>query len=165
MIGVAIGLSSFVVALALHVVIWRLAEPSKPYRALALVWFASFLLVAAGATAACGAPHVAALLYGAILGGSLQLAYMFLFVGIKHDSPTLSIVHEIVKNGERGMNTASMERFSAARPFVRARLEQLIADGFVARQGDALSMTGKVSFVLTVNEFYRRLTRRGATRG
>jgi hypothetical protein len=164
--GLMLGTLSFALCFALHVVIWRWRVPRKPYANLALLWVFSFVLVLIGAWLLQGLPTLSASIYGLILGAALIVSYMFFYVGIKHDSPTLAIIYEIQARNGQGLVVSDVEAFALARPFVRARLDQLIADGFVAREPSGmLRATGKVTVLLELNAMYRNWSRRAQVRG
>ena len=164
--GVLLGFVSFAVFFGLHVAIWRVRVPARPYGALALLWAGTFaiMLVALWLTAVL--PSLPATIYGALLGGSLTLSYLFFYVGIKHDSPSLAILRELQMRGPAGIMAGDVEAFARSRPFVTARLEQLISDGFVRRDGQGvLYATGKVTALVRLNEAYRALTGQGQRSG
>lgn len=164
--GVALGILSFSVFFGLHVAIWRFRVPAKPYAALACLWAGTFAIMLVLLWLAQAPPKVPAAIYGGILGASLTLAYLFFYVGIKHDSPSLSILRELQTRGPSGLAIGEVEVFARKRPFVSARLEQLISDGFVRRDAQGiLHATGKVTLIVRLNEAYRALTKQDSRSG
>jgi len=101
-----------------------------------------------------------------VLGAALIVSYMFFYVGIKHDSPTLALIYEILAREDQGLAVSEIQAYAGARPFVRARLEQLIADGFVVRDpSGVLRITGKVTLLIALNARYHNWSRRVKVRG
>jgi len=165
-VGVLLGFVSFAVFFGLHVAIWRVRVPARPYGALALLWAGVFAILLAALWLMAMPPTLPAALYAVLLGGSLTLSYLFFYVGIKHDSPSLAILRELQMRGPSGIEADDVEAFARRRPFVTARLEELISDGFVRRDAQGvLYATGKVTAVVRLNEAYRALTGQGQRSG
>ncbi|MBI1206606.1 MAG: hypothetical protein GC191_04870 [Azospirillum sp.] len=96
-----------------------------------------------------------------ILTLSLGLAYAFLLIGVLYDSPTLALVNAIEGHGAAGMPVSALEAFAASHPFVRSRLDALIAAAEFKLVDDEVWLTGRSVHLVRLGEAYRRL--RGAS--
>jgi hypothetical protein len=76
-------------------------------------------------------------------------------VGIIHDSPTLSIVNEIKRYGAIGMPVSAVENFIETHPFFESRFSALLSSGEVHLQDDTIVLTGRVSRLLSIGDYYR----------
>jgi hypothetical protein len=102
---------------------------------------------------------------GSLLALSLGFAYLLLFVGIIHDSPTLALANAIADCGERGLPSGDISLFVAHHPFVTSRLSAMRQAGIVAVADDRLVLLGRVGALFRVCEAYRRLCARGLVGG
>jgi hypothetical protein len=96
----------------------------------------------------------------ALLAGSLGLSYLFLFIGIAYDSPTLALVNAIADFGAAGMPIAELDAFIAQHPFVTTRLEALGRSGMLVLDGDRWVLRDRIGPLLHLGEAYRRLCTR-----
>ena len=94
-------------------------------------------------------------LLAALLAGSLGLSYLFLYVGIAYDSPTLALVNAIADFGDEGMPVAELDVFIAHHPFVTTRLAALSRSGMLALDGDRWLLRDRVGPLLRLGEAYQ----------
>ena len=157
MSGLVLGVVAPILGCAVHLCLlrhlstaWRLAV----LPALLLIAVAAVALFAPFAGAPVDAEAYAVAL---CLTLSLGFAYALVLVGVVYDSPTLSIINEIESYGPAGMPSAAFENFPATHPFVKSRLDALVAVGELAIDGHDLLLTGKAVILLRIGEGYRRL--------
>jgi hypothetical protein len=92
-----------------------------------------------------------------VLSMSFGLCYALLLNGVIHDSPTLALVNAIQSHEPAGMPIDAFDAFVARHPFVRSRLDALIAARQLAVDGDSLVLTGRSSRLVHLGDVYRRL--------
>lgn len=164
--GPILGLSSAALAFVLHIALWRVAVPRKPYKSLVLLWCATFALTLGAVALWRGWPAAPAIIYGAILGAALIVCYAIVYTGIEYDSPTLSVASEIDRYGEAGMPVGEIDSFSRQRPFIKKRLESIVADGIVSRRANGtLATTSNVGLLVKLSVAYRNWTGRVGAHG
>lgn len=149
-------------AFAVHFVWWRVALPPRQLRAIFLLFFAGFLLLMALAIGLPGwlaADRVAwwwSLVYSAAFYWSAAFFYMITYSAMEGDSPTLALVLELRKAGRAGLTPAELERFFAKRPFLRARMSKLVAEGMLRESGDEFCLVGGRSSAFDLILWWRR---------
>jgi hypothetical protein len=104
-----------------------------------------------------GTPVVEDIAVALILTLSLGFSYALVIVGVVHDSPTLALVNAIENFGEAGMPLTAFDQFVVEHPFLRSRLDSLVAAGELSVENGSLRLTGKAVHLLTVGDAYRRL--------
>ncbi len=127
--ALVLGLGSMLLGCALHALAlrwmsWRSCMLALP--ALVLVSFASLVVFA---PLPGGVAATEDILVGLILSLSLGFVYALTLIGVLYDSPTLALVNTITGHGAAGMPLDGFEAFVAAHPFLRSRLNALIAAG------------------------------------
>ncbi|MEI6492355.1 MAG: hypothetical protein WCO94_07380 [Verrucomicrobiota bacterium] len=142
-------------AWTLHLIIWRIHLPKRHIKAL-LIGFGIVLAGWLGLAVARSIP-VLELFQVAMLYGSLALTYIITYTAIESDSPTLRLVRDLQKAGRAGLSVEDLERFVAARPFVKARLEALIYSGLVSEKGNRYRVCGRPSLFFRVILGFRKL--------
>lgn len=92
-----------------------------------------------------------------VLTFSLGFAYALLIVGVVNDSPTLALVNMIESYGIAGMPLSEFDTFVGRHPFLRSRLDALIAAGELSVRDGCLELAGKGVYLLSIGDAYRRL--------
>lgn len=159
--GVLLSASGlFVVALALHLVWWRLKVPRQQLAAL----LGLFLLTAAcGFTTICagdfftGELPLPRLLLAILLFGSFGVVYLILFTAVEADSPTLTLLELIAETGSRGIHSNELVRAMERHSYVQLRIDQMIADGMVVETPPGLRLAAQGQWLSSLVLFYRRL--------
>lgn len=142
------------VALALHLLWWRVRLPRAQIKAL--------LLIFAGVLCAwfivCGIafPVVAVLQIG-LCYTSISLSYVITYSAIEGDSPTLSLMRVLAGRRPEGLSATEVGDFLAQRPFVKARIAALLASGQVRDEAGRYVIAGRPSLFFRVILAYRRL--------
>lgn len=92
-----------------------------------------------------------------VLTLSLGFAYALLIVGVVSDSPTLALVNTIESYGAAGMPLSEFDAFVGRHPFLRSRLDALVAAGELSVREGGLELTSKAVHLLSIGDAYRRL--------
>ena len=148
-------------AFAAHLVIWRVAMPRHHTRALLMIFFG---VVAAGLVASL-MPMLAG--YGprsvwdfvVVLSffSSVALAYIAFYSAIEEDSPSLALVKAVARSGERGVGREGCHEVIGDDFLVNQRLELMVRDGMLRREGDQYYLSRRGERMLTIFEMSARL--------
>jgi hypothetical protein len=92
-----------------------------------------------------------------VLSMSFGLCYALVLNGVIHDSPTLALVNAIQAQEPEGMPVEAFDAFVERHPFVKSRLDALIAAGQLAVDGDSLVLTGGSNRLVYLGDAYRWL--------
>jgi hypothetical protein len=163
----ALGLASasLFVALLAHAALLRVFPLRMALLSLACCIMAAMFAISAIALAVYPSFTMMDLAVGALLTGSLGVAYALLFIGISYDSPTLALVNAIADYGASGMPVDDIEQFVARHPFVSSRLSALTRAGMLIPNGESWRLRGEVGPLVYFGEAYRRLCTRQTTVG
>ncbi len=155
--------SLFGIALALHILIWKLRLPHRQMLALGFVFFFVFCAWAARAIFISTQMHI--ILHTALYYMSCSFCYLIIYTAIEGDSPTLSLMHFINQQNKAGISREEVDRFLARRPFVSARLSSLIKSGLVVQAGGKYRIAGRpplfFRLILTFRKLYGPISRGG----
>jgi hypothetical protein len=148
------------VALVIHVGIWRIHRPGGELGALSLIFGAVLLgwLVAI-------APFTVStlqLLRVVLLYLPTAFSYILTYPAIGADSPTISLMQLLAKSPD-GVASETIASEFVRWPFIRARLATLLKSGQVVEQGDRYVASKQVSLIFRIILGYRRIY--GGTRG
>src|SRR5260370_16204660 len=128
-----VGTGLFVIAFLIHVAVWNFRVPRRQATTLLLVF------VTVGTAGALG--HWTYNGSGGLTLAPLRVAlsllfyfsacaiYFLLFSAIEVDSPTMTLIGIIRRNGARGTSREQLMQEMAGRPLVRPRLDQMIYNG------------------------------------
>lgn len=94
---------------------------------------------------------------GTIMMLSLGAAYWLLLLGVIYDSPTLSVIKTIQSHGALGMPVSAFDDFVVRHPFVRSRVDALLAGRHLLLVDGTLVLTRKAAGLLAVGDIYARL--------
>lgn len=92
-----------------------------------------------------------------VAGASLGVAYMFAFVGVLYDSPTLAIANAILDHGPEGMPEDAFDEFISRNPATASRISSLLATGLLTRDTNDRLLLGSISPFMRLTAAYRRL--------
>lgn len=90
---------------------------------------------------------------------SFVLVYVFILVGVVHDSPTLAIVKTLMATEPDGLSEGGLKEFIASHPFVSSRIDALVTTGDVEIKEGQLSLTTRSKAILSVIALYEKLIR------
>lgn len=130
------------VALALQWSLWKIRTPKRQSRALVLIFLACSAAGAWGAARGLdwGAGEV---LYFAALQAILTADYLITFSAIEVDSPSLVMAEMLAKSGTAGIARPTWYATLNDQVLVFPRIEDLIRDQHVVREGGSLVLTKK----------------------
>jgi hypothetical protein len=162
------GVSLFLLAFILHVLVWRIAVPHRQGTSLVLllltVGIFGFLTIYVFRPPILGLSPLR-LLLALFLFSSLGTTYIILFSAIEADSPTLTIIELIERNARDGIGQDEIVRVISAHSFLRRRLDQMLFDGMVVKIGDRLFPSAQGRFLTSLILAYRKLLRRSSIAG
>lgn len=152
----ALGLTLLLGMLAVHVLRWKLALPQNQLAALlklilavAALWLAANfgLWLAGGSLGPLPLPLApCALVLFFYLASAF--AYVMLFSTIDADSPSITILLALNAAGEQGVPMHELSRRTGMDRFFSSRIERMLADRMIAREGDGLVPAAKGLFLL-----------------
>jgi hypothetical protein len=157
MIVVVLGISAALVAAVLHGVMVRWLPRRMRVTALAGFCLTSLGIFAGTIWVLDLAVTSQQVLLASILAASLVVDYAIVFTGIESDSPTLSIVNEILDRGADGLPADALAEFASRRPFVQSRIDALLGAGVLAGEDNLSAAPGGVGLLVRITEIYRRL--------
>ena len=155
----------FLIALATHVLIWKLFSPQYKYhmKALLLIFGAVFCLWFI--TPAFSSTSLPEFLNIALSYFALSLGYMVAYSAVNVDSPTLSLIRFLAEKRVEGRDASEVNYFLAQRPFVKARLKTLIDAGLIREDHGRWIIAGRTSlpfrFILAYRKLYGPISKGG----
>ena len=144
-----------VVALLLHVGVWRIRLPKHHTRTLLSLF--AMVLCAWVVFAHFGGLKLHEIAHVTLYYVSLSLSYVITYSAIEGDSPTLNLMRLLAQQGESGMSHDEIRAFFEARPFVQARLNALLRDGLVREQNGRYFAAGTGSPFFRLILSFRKL--------
>lgn len=151
------GITLFLTAFLIHLLIWRIHTPGNHTK---------FLLGVFTATFACGVlvirhfePYEYLRLF--ILYGALALAYIVTYSAIEVDSPSLLILMAIGKNAKEGLGIKTLNEIMTDEILVKPRVADLLNGGIAYMDKDRYVLTPRGVRLARLFIFYRRLMNMG----
>ena len=149
------GTGLFVLALAVHVILWKVRLPKHHTPALLGIFFLALLpgfplAMSQGLT-------VIDTLHASLLYISLSLCYVITYSAIEGDSPTLSLMMFVAEKPANGRTLQEIESFFAARPFIRARISALLHSSLVREENGRYFIQGRPSLPFRLILGFRRI--------
>lgn len=160
------ALASFVAALAVHVVLWRVARPRNTAQGLVVVFGVAGAVAYAALAWISPAPDPAWLpvwsrdaQFG-LLYFALMAAYINVYPAIEVDSPSLRILLDVHAAGAKGLGPADIGRNLQGDNVVRRRVRNLLDERMAERRDGRMVLTRKGRFIASLFHGFRRLVRR-----
>ncbi len=153
--GVALLALSFLV----QVMVWRIALPRRHTPAL-LVLFAVVPLIAISVAHLIGYPihfSAAQALRIALFYVAYSLVYISIYSAIETESATLSIVTYVASAGSAGRDDAELYARFGRGSTIEGRFEQIERGGWIARDGDTITLTPQGHFWAVLFELASRI--------
>ena len=110
-------------------------------------------------------PSVIELVTAAAIAFSLAVAHILFFIGIIYDSPTLALAHAILDEEPAGMRVEALGGLVTRYPFMKSRLDALLASGVLAVEGEALVFRHSIGTLVRLSDAYHRLCGRDIRTG
>ena len=160
-----VGIAAFLVPLAIYAALVRMRRRTTSTRLLAPILLAGALLIVLLSMFGPLRGSVPEALLALALGWSLGIAFLMANTAIETDSPTQSLVLFLHAHGPHGITDEQLASFIAAHPFRDSRLQGLISDRLVGRQGERLVSLPASHALLRLLDAYRQLIRRDRVTG
>jgi len=143
------------IAMLLHFAVWKIRRPAREIRSLFLI-FTGVL---------CGGLVVAFLrgvtwfdlLRTLLLYVPTSFSYILTYPAIGADSPTISLMHFLGDKSPDGVTAEEATEFLVRRPFVNARLTELLKSGLIVEQGGRYLIVGRGSLAFRIILTYRKI--------
>jgi len=169
------GLGLFLVAFAVHLIIWRLNIPKNQTGVLLAVFLAVLLFGIIilwsfkGSALIFGmkAPHLLGEYFYIILFYiSLTIAYIITYSAIEVDSPSLVMIMNIAMAGREGLDESAFHNRMSDKLLIVPRLHDLVASGMARKdENQRYEITGKGLKFLKIFMFYRKILKREGKSG
>lgn len=164
MVSLALSFILLATAFMLHVVVWRVRLPTRPYLWLLVVFLAigPALVLAVLVTFGSSLPRrpneweIAAAL---LCHGALSLAYIVTYTAIEQDSATLTIALYLARATSNGRSEEDIRALFDDEFVVGARLTSLVDTGYLELRDDRLRITDKGRKVARLYGLVRRVYR------
>lgn len=143
---------TFLIALFVHLLIWKLAMPKKN-RPVVLVNIFFWVLVLAVLTM----KDFSQCLDYIVLYCSLAVAYVLSYPAMEADSPSLAIINIIAKASKAGLAKAELYKIMTDETLVVARINDLLGDGLIFIESKQYFLTSKGLFLARVFGGFRKL--------
>jgi len=156
------GVGLFLLALFIHIMIWRIRPPQRQLGALVLVFFGLGL----GAVLLLFSPWGAGIRSGFaslwitlvfLVFGSLSSVYFILFSAVEGKSPSLTMIDQIYWRGQQGIGRDELLTELAGYSFTQARINDMLRDGLAVMDGDKLRATKRGRALVRLILTYRQL--------
>jgi len=163
MISLVYAILALVLALSLHLILWRYRIPKAQLKGLLiifiLVWVASTggLVIPWFIGGHCGQVGFVGYLYFCLFFWAASFCYVITYSAVEGDSPTLSLTRHLHRLGEKGVSSQEIEEFFRQRPFIGARVRALVSDRILIEESGGYRLrSGKYLFFHTIL-LYRRM--------
>ncbi|MBU0548645.1 MAG: hypothetical protein KKH57_07850 [Candidatus Omnitrophica bacterium] len=159
------GILLFIIAILMHLVIWRLCLPKKQVHALLMIFsFAAVL----GLFAVLKYPgiikwniypiaNIFEIFQLLILYIMLCISYILSYPAIEADSPTLIIINAVFEAGAAGLEQAHLERIADNKLLILPRIRDMVFDRMVYIKDDRYKLLPKGLIMAKLFLFYRNL--------
>lgn len=160
------GISLYVIAFILHLIIWRIRIPKRQTKALLLIFFPTLLAGLFFLFKGFSSVHSINLsqnnnlwecIHISLLYIPLTLAYIITYSAIEADSPSLLMVLAISKAGQRGLNKNDFYNSMTDDLLVKPRIIDLLRDKMAYMDGNKLRLTRKGLIFVHIFISYRNL--------
>jgi len=149
------GVGLFVLALAAHVILWKVRLPKHHTPALLGIFF--LLLLPGFPLAIIPGLSLLETLHALLLYVSLSLCYVITYSAIEGDSPTLSLMRFVAETPIQGRTIQDIESFFAEKPFIRARISALLHSSLVRQENGRYFIQGSPSLPFRMILGFRKI--------
>jgi len=155
----AIGV--FATAFFVHLAWWRIALPRRQTAALLGLFFAVLLVWLTVSHFLAGRWFTAAnrweAIHVAVFHTACTLAYIVAYSALEHRSPSMTLLVAVADAGDAGCSPDDLRGLLAGASPVEVRLDAMMHDGMIARDGDGYRLAAKGKAWATVLSAWRRL--------
>lgn len=149
------GMGLFALALAAHVILWKVRLPKHHTPALLGIFF--LVLLTGFPLAMFQGLSLLEILHASLLYVSLSLCYVITYSAIEGDSPTLSLMRFVADKPAQGRSLPEIEEFFAERPFIRARISALLHSSLVREENGRYFLQGRPSLPFRMILGFRKI--------
>ncbi len=142
----------FILAVAVHLVIWKISFPLK-HRILILINIFAWVLV----FGIIILPDFSQSLEFIVLYCSLGAAYLLSYPAIEADSPSLAITYNIAQTASAGLVKAELNKMMDDDILVVARINDLLSEGLVCLRSGKYYLTPSGLFLAGLFSGFRKL--------
>ncbi|CAI2717041.1 hypothetical protein [Nitrospina watsonii] len=163
------GLTLLVLALAIHLIVWKIRLPRRQTKVLLQIFFGTLIAGSAGLWT-----HPELSLFGvaapegwtqyariALLFIAFTLAYMITYSGLEADSPSLVMVQTIAQAGDAGLPRQTFFERMNDDVLVKPRLRDLLTDKMATLQDGRYHLTPKGRTMARLFVVYRAVLKAG----
>jgi hypothetical protein len=149
------GMGLFALALAAHVIFWKVRLPKHHTPTLLGIFF--LVLLPGFPLAMIQGLSLLDTLHALLFYVSLSLCYVITYSAIEGDSPTLSLMRFVAEQPTQGRTLHEIESFFAERPFIRARILALLHSSLVREENGRYLIQGSPSLPFRLILGFRRI--------
>jgi len=145
-----------VLSMTVHLVLWKIRRPHRELKGL----FVIFTLVPCLGIAAIPflfEVTILDLLRVLLLYATTGFSYILTYPAIGADSPTISLMEFFGGKSSGGVTAEEATEFLVRRPFVKARLRELLKSGQIIEREGVYLVSGKGSLVFRIILTYRKI--------
>ena len=166
MAALSSGIFLFSVGFMTHLFFWKVHVPEKQIRALLSIFFSVFLVgisVFVGFSennrivAAIAPDKFYEYISLSTLFFSLLGVYLFLYLGLVDEGPSVTFVLSIADAGEKGIDKKTLQRLITPEKFFKSRMESLVENKFIYKAGEKYVVLSKGFKLLALVNKLRRL--------
>ncbi len=150
------GTASFLIALALHILIWRRAKPPREMTWLVVI----FILLPAAVGSAFvlfGKLELGRSALAFIWHAALSSAYIMTYPPIQAGCPSLKIVLAISRAGAAGLSREEIVSLFSEKSMFSDRFNDLVEEGLISWQYDTWGISGVGRVIARFFIFYRKI--------
>lgn len=151
----------FAAAFLIHLIWWRIALPRRQTAALLAVFFGVLFAWLAVSHFLPGHSLTAAdrwqAIHVAVFHTACSLAYIVAYSALEHRSPSMTLLVAVADSGTAGCSPEELRGLLAGASPVEVRLDAMVHEGMVVRDGDGYRLAPKGLAWATVLTNWRRL--------
>ena len=151
----------FAAAFLIHLIWWRIALPRRQTAALLAVFFGVLVAWLAVSHFLPGHWLTAAdrwqAIHVAVFHTACSLAYIVAYSALEHRSPSMTLLVAVADSGTAGCSPEELRGLLAGASPVEVRLDAMVHEGMVVRDGDGYRLAPKGRAWATVLPHWRRL--------
>ena len=157
------GLALLAIALAIHVIWWRIKVPRRQPFMLAMLLLSvavcGFAVIYA-ADLFSGELPLPRILLAFLLYGGGGVVYLIFFSAMEEDSPSLTLIQLISEAGPRGVHRDELMRVVERHSYIKVRIDMMISDGMAVETPAGLRLASQGLWLSRIVLFYRKLLSR-----
>jgi len=161
------GLAVFIIALVIHLIVWRMHLPKKQIEALSLIFssalflglFCIFKFPQFIKWNILPAKNLFEVIQFILLFVSVAVSYIVSYPAIQVDSPTLLIINAVSKAGAYGLDKNELEMIADNDLLLIPRIKDMLSDNMIYLEGEKYKLLQKGLIMARIFSFYRSIIR------